>query len=113
MTVELDMRQTNLHPMDEVGLLYRIPLSFNEIKIGVPNAAIVQGTLLSATGEFISCDTTFTRNGVLKFSLHKADIVGGTLISRIPMLGRLQVKIKKTVHRREEARIIKVDVIPG
>lgn len=109
------MSNTNLHPMGNVGelSLFQIPLNFGEIKIVVKNAYIVSGTLMKTTGEFISCDSTFIRDGMLKFSLNKADVVGGTAISSIPMLGRLKVEIKKVMNRREETRSILIDVIPG
>ena len=102
--------RTNMHPVGDTGLSYQIQLSAGHIEVVVERAAQSVGTLMTTNGDFISCAISFVRDGMLKFYLHKSDVVTGTTLSRIELLGNFKLEIKKRVHKREEIQEFLVNI---
>ena len=98
--IEFDLDRTNLHPIREGE--YQIPISFGEIRIAVKDAYQYTATLKTSDGDDIISKTCLARNGVLRFGLHKPDSITGNLLSRIALMGELQLEIIKVLNRKEE-----------
>lgn len=109
MTIEFS---TNMSP-GTAPADYQISLSLNYITIVVADAASSSGILMTAAGDFLSTDSTATRNGELKFSIHKADAVTLVALSRLNLLGNFKLEVKKVMHRKEEIQEFLINVIPG
>lgn len=107
MTVELS--RTNMH-VAQAPVDYTIGLGLGHIEIVVADAVMSSGTLMTMNGDFIACDTTLAKDGVLKFNLHKADAVTLTSLSRLELQGHYQLMVKKLMHRKEEMRTFLVNI---
>lgn len=100
MTIEFDSNMTSgTFPVD-----YQTTISTGNITLTVNDATSSSIKLLTQDGDFIGEDSTNASNAQLTVSLHKADAVTLTALSRLELLGNFKLEVRKVMHRREEKK---------
>lgn len=101
---------TNMTPLG--GNTFSIVLSLNQIELTVTDDSTNSTIkLLTNQGDFIADAETNQEGTQMTTSLFKADVVTGTTISRIAMIGNFKLEITNTVRRRDETDTLTVTII--
>lgn len=82
------------------------------IKIVVKEAAESWVELQTMDNDEIKSSRTGVRNGVLKFTPFKPDVVSGTTLTRVPLEGNFKIEVTKVIHRRQESQTFVLRIEP-
>ncbi len=109
MTIEFD---SNMHPQigENNPLDYQIQLSTGNIVLTVHNATSSSIELLTVEGDSVAYKQTNSGNTQLSISLHKADAITLSALSRLDLTGDFLLEVTKTMHSVEEKKRYLVDV---
>lgn len=121
MTVRLDMNRvetvdnlvrkvTNLHSVGDTGLAFQIQISAGEIRFSVENPFITYARFMTPAREFLASDASFAKNGVLSFSLSKADSVTQNALGSLELDGNFIIEVKRTMNRKQETQDFLVNI---